>query len=346
MKDLKYLFGYAIPVMAILGLTLRDLWSFLTPAVAFGLIPLLELVLPQDDSNLNDEEASRKLKSPLFDLFLYINLPLTFGIAAYYLWLVSEGGFSRVEWIGLTLTVGIALGSNGINVAHELGHRQSTWERLMGKLLLLPSLYMHFYIDHNFGHHQTIGTPEDPSSAKYNQPVYAFWLQSVIGEYFNAWKIQKQLLSIKEKGFFSFQNDMFWFTVFQFLYLLVVYIVFGFDSLLMAAILALISVLLLQTINYIEHYGLRRQKLASGRYERAREVHSWNSNHVLGRVMLYELTRHSDHHHRANKKYQLLEYHKTSPQMPYGYPTSMVISLIPPLWFAIMNPRIPSEMKS
>lgn len=345
MKDLKYLFGYTIPVMAILGLTLRGFWSFLTPAVAFGLIPLLELLLPQDDSNLSSEVASKKLKNPLFDLFLYMNLPLMFGIVVYYLWLISLSDFSKVEWIGLTLTVGIALGSNGINVAHELGHRQSTWERLLAKLLLLPSLYMHFYIDHNFGHHQTVGTPEDPSSAKYNQPVYSFWLQSVIGEYFNAWKIQKQLLSRKGKGFLSIQNDMFWFAVFQLIYLLVVYVVLGFDSFLMALIIALFSILLLQTINYIEHYGLRRQKLASGRYERAREVHSWNSNHVLGRVMLYELTRHSDHHHRANKKYQLLEYHETSPQMPYGYPTSMVISLIPPLWFAIMNPRIPSEMK-
>lgn len=345
MKDLKYLMGYVLPVTAVLSLMLQSYWSFLTPVVAFGILPLFELLFPQDASNLSPEEARSKEKNPLFDLFLYFNLPLIFTIVAYYLWLIAYGNLSLLEYTGITLSVGIALGSNGINVAHELGHRKTAIERTMGKLLLLPSLYMHFYVDHNFGHHQTVGTPEDPSSAKYNQTVYAFWFQAVIGEYFNAWKIQKNLLQKSGRHFFSLYNDMFWYAVLQCTYLLYVYVVFGINALYMALVISLISILLLQTINYIEHYGLRRKKLPSGRYQRASEIHSWNSNHILGRMMLYELTRHSDHHHRAHKKYQLLEYHGTSPQMPFGYPTSMVISLVPPLWFAIMNPRIPSEMK-
>ena len=102
--------------------------------------------------------------------------------------------------------------------------------------------------------------------------------------------------------------------------------------------------LLLETVNYIEHYGLLRKKKESGRYERVMEIHSWNSNHVIGRIMLYELTRHSDHHYKTSKKYQVLACHDDSPQMPYGYPTSMVLSLIPPLWFKIMNKRIPKQM--
>nr|WP_321539671.1 fatty acid desaturase [Flavobacterium piscinae] len=102
---------------------------------------------------------------------------------------------------------------------------------------------------------------------------------------------------------------------------------------------------MLETINYIEHYGLKRKKLPSGRYERVTEKHSWNSNHILGRIILYELTRHSDHHYKSTKEYQILECHEESPQLPYGYPTSMVLSFIPPLWFSIMNKRIPEEMK-
>lgn len=345
MKDLKYLLGYLLPLTAIIGLYYQGILSFLTPAVAFVLIPILEVLLPQDASNLNEEELQQKANHWLFDSFLYLNIPLVYGIIGYYLWWISTQEATSLEIIGLTFSVGVALGSNGINVAHELGHRQNAWERFLGKLLLLPSLYMHFYIDHNFGHHQTVATPEDPSSARYNQPVYAFWVQAVFGEYFNAWKLQKEILNRADAGFFSLKNDMFWYAIFQLAYLFTVFFLLGITALWMALLIALISILLLQTINYIEHYGLRRKKGPSGRYERAREIHSWNSNHILGRVMLYELTRHSDHHHRAHKKYQLLEYHDASPQMPYGYPTSMVLSLFPPLWFALMNPRIPSEMK-
>ena len=119
----------------------------------------------------------------------------------------------------------------------------------------------------------------------------------------------------------------------------------GFKVMLLHLVISFFSMSILEVINYIEHYGLKRNQLTSGRYERVSEKHSWNSNHVVGRIILYELTRHSDHHYKSQKKYQILEYHDISPQMPYGYPTSMVLSFFPPLWFAVMNKRIPVEMK-
>jgi alkane 1-monooxygenase len=245
----------------------------------------------------------------------------------------------------MTLSIGIILGSNGINVAHELGHRSSFIEKMLGKTLLIPSHYTHFFIEHNHGHHLHVSTPEDPSTAKFNQNLYSFWLQSVVGTYKKAWKIQLNLNSVNKQSFFSLKNDMFWFTVIQASYLVVVYFFFGFNGLLFAIFAGVVGFLLLETINYIEHYGLKRNLLTSGRYERVSEKHSWNSNHVLGRIMLYELTRHSDHHYKSQKKYQILEYHDVSPQLPFGYPTSMVLSFVPPLWFAVMNKRIPSEMR-
>lgn len=138
---------------------------------------------------------------------------------------------------------------------------------------------------------------------------------------------------------------MFWYSILQVAYLVLVLILFGLPTLWFALGAALVGFLLLETVNYIEHYGLLRQKMPSGRYERVKEIHSWNSNHVLGRIMLYELTRHSDHHYISSKKYQVLDCHEDSPQMPFGYPTSMVLSLLPPLWFKIMNKRIPNTMK-
>lgn len=345
MRDLKYLASYTIPIVAIMGLVLKNYWVFLTPIYAFVLVPILEIALPIETSNLSEEKAQSKASNRFFDFLLYLNLPIVYGIVLYFLWSITVVNYETYELVGLIFSVGIALGSNGINVAHELGHRKTQWEKTLGKILLMPALYMHFYIEHNFGHHQNAATKEDPASARYNQSVYSFWITSMTRQYVSAWKLQKQLLQRNSLPFFNVKNDMLWYCIFQIAYLLIVFIVFGATALIAALFIALSAAILLETINYIEHYGLIRLKTKSGRYERVKEIHSWNSNHVLGRVMLYELTRHSDHHYRAHKKYQLLDCHETSPQMPYGYPTSMVLSLVPPLWFAIMNKRIPIEMR-
>jgi alkane 1-monooxygenase len=345
MKDLKYMAAFTIPISAFIGIYLKSYWSFITPVYVFMLIPLLELLLPISVANFQGKEREAKEKNKLFDWLLYLNIPLVFGLFYYSLYELSAGPYETFELAGIILSLGIVLGSNGINVAHELGHRSGALERFMGKLLLLPSLYMHFYIEHNYGHHLHAATKEDPATARYNQSLYSFWLTSVTRQYINAWAIQQKLLKLKNRGMFSIYNDMLWYTLIQFVHLGFIYYIFGSSVLIYALLASLVGFLLLETVNYIEHYGLIRTKLPSGRYERVREIHSWNSNHVMGRIVLYELTRHSDHHYKSSKKYQILDYHDTSPQMPYGYPTSMVLSFVPPLWFRIMNPRIPDEMK-
>jgi alkane 1-monooxygenase len=345
MKDLKYLAALTIPLSALLGLYAGGYWCYFTPFYTFLIIPVLEVLMPQDESNYDKKTKDKKALSVLFDWMLYANIPIVFGLLGFFLWSVTNNVYATYELIGLVFSLGIVLGTNGINVGHELGHRQKTQERFLGKLLLLPSLYMHFYVEHNFGHHLHAATKEDPATARYNQSVYSFWLTSVSRQFIKAWKIQMALLKSNNAKFYSIQNDMLWYAVIQLGYLITVYFVFGTTGLLFAVGAATVGFLLLETVNYIEHYGLLRQKLASGRYERVREIHSWNSNHVLGRIVLYELTRHSDHHYISSKKYQVLDYHDRSPQMPYGYPTSMVLSLIPPIWFKIMNPRIPTSMR-
>ena len=138
---------------------------------------------------------------------------------------------------------------------------------------------------------------------------------------------------------------MLWYTIIQSFYLISVFYFFGAKTCAFAIAIGVISFLFLETINYIEHYGLLREKLESGRYERVKEVHSWNSNHSIGRIVLYELTRHSDHHFKSSKKYQVLDSYEKSPELPYGYPSSIILSLMPPLWFRKMNPLVPKKMK-
>ncbi|WP_396174085.1 alkane 1-monooxygenase [Flavobacterium sp.] len=340
---MKYLLAYSIPFFGLLGIYFQGIWSYTVVIYVFVLIPILELFLPIDASNYSENEVESRLKNKLYNSLLYLNIPIVYGCLYFTFNLVKSKELTYFELIGIILSLGIILGSNGINVAHELGHRKLLFERLLGKLLLIPSHYTHFFIEHNHGHHLHVSTPEDPSTAKYNQNLYSFWVQSVTGTYVKAWQIQKKINSSEKISFFSLRNDMLWFTIIQICYLLLVFNLFGLKVLLVAVFSGITGFLLLETINYIEHYGLQRKILPSGRFERVTEKHSWNSNHVLGRIILYELTRHSDHHFKSSKEYQILEHHEESPQLPYGYPASMVLSFIPPLWFALMNNKIPKQ---
>ena len=345
MRDLKYLGAYTIPIATAVALGSRGWLTFSAVLVAFIIIPLAEILIGKDTANLSEDQLKSKKHDHLFDLMLYLNAPIVFGLLYWTFKNVYAIDYSVVEMIGIASCTGILLATNAINVAHELGHRKGMFERTLSKMLLMPCLYMHFYIEHNFGHHFNVGTPEDGATAKYNQTVYAFWVFSVIKQYINAWKKQKELLNASGSRFYSFKNDMAWYVVLQLLYLSIVYYFFSVQVLIFAIVVGVMSFLFLETINYIEHYGLRRLKTSSGRYERVQKIHSWNSNHSLGRIVLYELTRHSDHHFKSSKKYQLLDCFEESPQLPFGYPASILLSMLPPLWFKIMNSRVPDRMK-
>lgn len=342
---MKYLLAFTIPIIGIIGIHLGGLFTYSAFLFAFVAIPIIESLLPIDTKNYDTDSITRRNKNMLFDFLLYLNVPIVYGTLLNSLYRITNQPLQLHEIIGMTLSLGVILGANGINVAHELGHRKTLSDKILAKILLIPSHYTHFFIEHNHGHHVHVSTPEDPSTAKYNQNLYSFWIQTVTGTYIKAWQIQTRLNKINNRSFLSLKNDMFWFTLIQIAYLFLIYTYFDFLGLLFAVFSGIVGFLLLETINYIEHYGLKRKQLPSGRFERVNETHSWNSNHVIGRIILYELTRHSDHHYKSQKKYQILEYHDISPQMPYGYPTAMVLSFFPPLWFAIMNKRIPENMK-
>ncbi len=342
LDDLKYLFAYTVPLATFFSIFSDGIMTFITPIYTFIFIPFLEYIIKDKNftSNYNEKQIESKLTNKIFDYLLYGNIPMVFILLFFGIQILSNKQLMQYEVIGITLSLGILLATNAINVAHELGHRKSLFERTLSKILLIPCLYMHFYLEHNLGHHKNVATPMDPATSKHNQNVYSFWVTSVLNQYINAWNIQKDILKRLKKGFFSFQNDMIWYHIIQFGYLGFIYKLFGLKGFIFAIIIGVISFLFLETINYIEHYGLVRKKLPTGRYERVQTHHSWNSNHTIGRIVLYELTRHSDHHYKSSKKYQVLENKESSPQLPYGYPTSILMALFPPLWFKIINPRL------
>ncbi len=346
-KDLRYFIAYTAPAAAFAGLYVKGYAAPGSIYVGFVLIPLLELVLPRTTTNHEPQHEEQLLHTRFFDWLLYLNLPLVYGLLGYYFHIMTQDAtLSTFEKIGFVCSVGLILGTSGINVAHELGHRKNKYERIIAKLLLMPSWYMHFIIEHNLGHHKWVATDKDPASSRMNEPIYTFWIRSVAGGYLNAWKLEARRLQTEGLSFFSFHNEMLRFTLFQLTYLAVIALYFGWAALPWAVLAGIFGFLMLESVNYIEHYGLRRRLLSSGHYEKVSLKHSWNSDHELGRIFLYELTRHSDHHYKASRKYQILRRFDESPQLPLGYPGSILLSLIPPLWFGLMNPRAKAYAKN
>lgn len=338
--ETKYLLGYIIPISTFFTLHRGGTYSFIVPLIAFVVIPMLELILPQSDRNYTPAEEESRLKNRFFDVMLYLNLPIQYLLLGYMLYQVTWGSFLWWEKVGMVIAMGICCGVLGINVAHELGHRTTKWEQQLSKALLLTSLYMHFFIEHNRGHHKNVSTPHDPASARLGETIYAFYLRTILGSFRSAWQLEKIRLERSEKPVWSWENEMIRFQVFQLFFIIIIGLIFGLAALLAFFLSAFIGILLLETVNYIEHYGLQRREVEPGLFEKVKPAHSWNSNHALGRIMLYELTRHSDHHYKATRKYQVLRHFDESPQLPLGYPGSMVLSLIPPFWFSLMNPRV------
>ncbi|MCL4146408.1 UNVERIFIED_CONTAM: hypothetical protein GTU68_055658 [Idotea baltica] len=304
------------------------------------MIPVIELIFAPRKENLTETQETLIKDSALYDGMIYLTVPLQWGFVGWFLWIIATAQLEVYEFIGLISAMGIMCGTFGINVGHELGHRFKKHERFLAKTSLLSSLYMHFYIEHNRGHHKNVSTEIDPASSRYGEIIYTFWFRSIIGGYLSAWKLEEDRLKRKKLPVMSLQNEMLRYQLIQIALLAGIYAAFGGWALFGFINAALVGILLLETVNYIEHYGLQRDQMESGNYERVMPHHSWNSDHVLGRLMLFELSRHSDHHYMASRKYQILRHHENAPQMPTGYPGMMVMALVPPVWFGVMHRRI------
>lgn len=342
MKRLKYLFVFIIPFGVYFSFNSQGLSTFSPIFFVFFVIPLVELFLKPDKDNLNEESLLKEKKSKVYDWILYLAVPVQLLMLISFLFVIELTPFMSVSFIGKVFSMGLLCGVFGINIGHELGHRSSRMEQLLGEILLLTSLNTHFLPYHNEGHHREVATPDDAATAKKDQWLYSFWITSHFKSYVKAWKIENNRMRRNGKSIFSLSNKMIGYSIANIAVLGTIYFLFDFKVLIAFVLAAIIGILLLGTVDYIEHYGLLRKLNASGRYERVKHQHSWNSDHQLGRLMLFNLSRHSDHHYKASKKYQLLESLPESPQMPTGYPGMMMLATIPPLFFWIMNKKIKS----
>lgn len=332
-----YLTAYSLPILCAFSLYLEGAFTLLVPGYAFVLLPLLELILPAFQGNPTPDEEKRLSKERIYDWMLYGMVPFHCLLVGVLLFKVAYCGLTGFSLLGSLFSVGICGGAVGINVAHELGHRKTSFERRLAKILLLSTLYMHFYIEHNRGHHAHVATDQDPASSREGEWLYLFWIRSLIGGMISAWNLEVKRLQRRGERIFSLKNEA------LLLYLTEGALLGGITLTLGAAaaatffLTALVSILLLETVNYIEHYGLRRERLPNGRFEPVRPIHSWNANFSIGRGILFELTRHSDHHANPTRKYPLLRHFDESPQLPTGYPGMILLATLPPLFFFVMD---------
>lgn len=340
LRPLRYLAAYIIPGLC--------LWSFQTcgwqlwiPVIfTFVLLPLLELALGRLQANL-DEEAEAVAKGTLtYSLILYLFVPVQFAVLFFGFESISRTGLSLSERTGILLSVATSNGGIGITIAHELIHRRKAFEQWLGKALLLPVYYMHFSIEHVFGHHKNVATKHDGATARLNESFYAFWPRSVAEQWKSAWELEAARLGRAQRPVFSAYNQMLWFVVLPAVFMLIAALFWSVWFIPFFLIQAVLSFSLLEAVNYLEHYGLLREERRPGRYEAVDETHSWNSDHIISRLFLFELTRHSDHHAHANREYQILRSLEKSPQLPTGYPGMVVLALIPRVWFRVMNPKV------
>ncbi|MBT6236222.1 MAG: alkane 1-monooxygenase [Bacteroidetes bacterium] len=331
---LRYIGAYVFIVLGYFAFTSSGIATFSLVLFSFVFIPLVELIASPRPSTNNPRYIIA------YDIILYSLVLLYSGLLVFFLSDISME-HNPVDFIGKTTSMGMLMGIFGINMAHELGHRRSKFDQFLAQYLLFTSQYTHFFIEHNRGHHKRVATPEDPATARKGEAIYAFWFRSIRDSYTSAWDLENQAMKLKETRLYSWKNDMVKYTVFQLILLIIIGFVFGGTTLLAYVIASLLGILLLESINYIEHYGILRKKINTIAYERVQHYHSWNSDHILGRYLLFELTRHSHHHENSTVKYPELQSKQDSPQLPTGYPGMMLLSFIPPLFFMIMNKRIP-----
>jgi alkane 1-monooxygenase len=339
-----WLFGLIVPLFPFLGGALAWLtgWGgfwFIGPVLILVVIPVIDLLAGLDRSNPPDELIQSLEADRYYRWITFLFLPLQYTALVWACWLWAGDSLSLVEKVGLALTVGTVAGV-GINTAHELGHKKEKHERWLAKIALAQSFYGHFYIEHNRGHHVRVATPDDPASARLGESLYAFLPRTISGSLRNAWRLEQPRFRRRGESHWSIRNDILNAWLMSAVLWTALLVGFAVTILPYLLVQAAVGIGLLEVVNYLEHYGLLRQRERTGRWERVRPAHSWNSNNLATNVLLYHLQRHSDHHANPTRRYQALRDVEQAPVLPTGYAGMIVLALVPPLWRRVMDPRV------
>ena len=351
-KRYLWLLGLVVPLLPFLAMGLWSLTGvaaalYLGPVVLLGLVPLVDLVAGLDPTNPPDEVMEELEEDRYYRWVTWAYLPIQYAGLVVGMWFVGPADAGVAADIGMALTLGTVAGV-GINTAHELGHKRESAERWLARIALAQCFYGHFYIEHNRGHHVRVATPEDPASARMGESFYRFWPRTVLGSLRSSWRLERKRFARRDKHPYRLANGVLNAWLMSLVLWGALVAAFGLGVVPYLVVQAVFGFTLLELVNYMEHYGMRRQKVGKPdrrRYERVNPSHSWNSNNVATNVLLYHLQRHSDHHANPTRRFQTLRDFPESPVLPTGYAGMMTVALIPPLFRTLMDPRVAAHFE-
>ncbi|HAI75242.1 MAG TPA: alkane 1-monooxygenase [Microscillaceae bacterium] len=347
-KKLAFLWAFSLPAVVLLSYYALGggYWLFAGVVYAYGIIPILDTIVGRDPANVSAGDVPVLSNDKYFAVIAHLLSYITFFFVIWGAYLLVTEPLNFFQATGLVITIGV-INSGGINLAHELGHKKNRFNQIVAQAVLMTSAYMHFFIEHNKGHHVHVATPLDPATSKKGQTLYQFLQQSIVGSFRSAWNIEKRRLEREGHSVWSWRNAMLWYVALPVVFCGVLTLSLwplNANALWMVPIYFVVQAYIafssLECVNYIEHYGITRREIAPGKYERVNPLHSWNANHLVSNLVLLQLQRHSDHHAFAARPYQVLRHFDESPQLPYGYPVMILMSMIPPLWFKVMDKRL------
>ena len=346
LSDLRFLLAWLLPLLAIYSVTATPTITVLGTLGIWWSVVLLDALLP----------GGQRSPAPWVSAAppAYFRLVLR-SYVLLHLALIGAGclAAARADWLvaaGIAFTVGFVTGSQGITFAHELGHSKSRLDRTLAWVLMTSVCYGHFMVEHYRGHHPRAATLDDPASARFGESLYRFLPRTLAGSFASGWQLEAQRLRQFRSTWW--RSPLVWSSAVSVLMLAMPVLLWpAATAVKVAAFLAaqsIVAFLLLEVVNYIEHYGLQRATIGEGskaRREAFGIAHAWNADHLVSNSMLANLQRHSDHHMHAWKPYPALAL-LPGPQLPAGYPGCIALALVPPLWFSVIHPRLQSMKQS
>ncbi len=324
----------------ILMLLLGDPLALWLPVAAFYLVvPLLDWLLGEDLSNPPEEAVPGLDADAYYRWITFLLVPVLWAAFIFGAWFVAR---NPLPWHGLLAMVLISgsIGGFCINLAHELGHKNTALETWLARISLAPTGYGHFTVEHNRGHHRDVATPPDPASSRMGESIYRFVLREMPGAFIRAWALEKDRLQRLGQATWSWHNAILQPAAITLALWLALLVWLGLQILPFLVAASFWANFQLTSANYVEHYGLLRLRDANGRLEPCRPHHSWNSNHIFSNWALFHLQRHSDHHAHPLRRYQSLRHFDQLPRLPSGYFGMFVVAYCPPLWRRLMDERL------
>ena len=319
------------------GLAAPSAW--LTPLIVFGLVPVIEPLIGETHENPGPDEAQALDADARLRWLPLAVLPLQAASLLFCGWAFLTAA-SHAASAGYLVSCGLVSVATAMVAGHELIHRRTRWEQAAGAALLSSVWYATYKPEHLWGHHIKVGTPEDNATAARGENVYGFIGRAMRRNPRDGYRLQAARMRRRGLGPWSWRNDMVWWTALSLSLTALAFASGGVRGLLFFGGQAVVAVFLLELINYVEHYGLMRERLPNGRWSRVTPAHSWSSQHLLTNWIVFQLARHGDHHVAASRAYPSLRALPDSPRLPFGYPTALMLAAVPPLWRRVMDPRL------